>query len=166
MSCAVSGVMSASLVRVPMDCTLAEARELLTTHGFHHLIVTENRRLAGIVSDRDVLKAISPYVGTISETPRDAATLHKRVHQIMGHQPVTIHADDTVETAARLLVDRKVSCLPVVGPAGEPVGVVSWRDILRLVLASPADSATEPSSHDLGHVRSHRCNDQEQQRCQ
>lgn len=116
-----------------MDCTLAEARDLLTTHGFHHLLVIENRRLVGIVSDRDVLKAMSPYIGTISETPRDAASLNKRVHQVMGHHPVCVKPDDSLELATRLLLESHVSCLPVVGPAGEPVGMVSWRDILALL---------------------------------
>jgi acetoin utilization protein AcuB len=93
--------------------------------------VTENGRLVGIISDRDLLKATSPFVGTFSETSRDRATLTKRVHQIMRHNPITVKADTPVEAAARLLIEKDVSCLPVVSKEDRVEGILSWRDLLE-----------------------------------
>jgi len=123
--------MSRRVVTVTMDDTLAKARELFAEFHFHHVLVVEQKRLVGVISDRDLLKAISPYVDTLSETERDLATLRKRVHQVMSHTPITVTADTPIEAAAQLLIDKKVSCLPVVTKDDKLEGIVSWRDLLK-----------------------------------
>ena len=127
----VGAIMSRQVVTVAMDDSLAKAQELFNKFRFHHILVVEQNRLVGVLSDRDLLKAISPYVGTLSETDRDLATLQKRVHQIMSHTPITVKADTSIETAAQLLIDKKVSCLPIITNDGKVKGIVSWRDLLK-----------------------------------
>jgi acetoin utilization protein AcuB len=127
----VKEIMARFVVTITMDDTLAKAQQLFAQHHFHHLLVTENGRLVGIISDRDLLKATSPFVGTFSETSRDRATLTKRVHQIMRHNPITVKADTPVEAAARLLIEKDVSCLPVVSKEDRVEGILSWRDLLE-----------------------------------
>ncbi|HQW91146.1 MAG TPA: CBS domain-containing protein, partial [Nitrospira sp.] len=80
----VRAIMSTRAVTVTMDDSLARARELFNEHHFHHLLVVQGPTLLGIISDRDLLKAVSPHIGTLSETDRDRATLNKRAHQIMS----------------------------------------------------------------------------------
>ena len=53
----------------------------------------------GVISDRDLLKALSPYIGTATETSRDVATLNKRAHQIMSRKPITIGPQAGIEGA-------------------------------------------------------------------
>jgi acetoin utilization protein AcuB len=99
---------------------------------FHHLLVVDaGKKLCGVISDRDLLRALSPYIGTASENARDTATLKKRVHQIMTREPVTLPPEATVADAARLFLEHRVSCIPVVGPGFKAVGIVSWRDLLK-----------------------------------
>ncbi len=114
-----------------MDDSLGRARDLFNEHHFHHLLVVQGRELLGVISDRDLLKAVSPHIGTLSETDRDRATLNKRAHQIMSRKLITVTADTTLEAAARLLLEHRVSCLPVVTTAGLLVGIITWRDLLR-----------------------------------
>ncbi len=136
----VRAIMSTRVVTVTMDDSLARARDLFNEFHFHHLLVLHGRELLGIISDRDLLKAVSPYVGTLSETDRDRATLNKRAHQIMSRKLITVAADTTVEAAAELLLEHRVSCLPVVTTAGHIEGIVTWRDLLREYLRhKPAD---------------------------
>jgi acetoin utilization protein AcuB len=132
----VKSIMSKKVVSITMDDTLAKARELFLEFHFHHLLVLESGRLAGVISDRDLLKAISPFIGSLSELERDRATLHKRAHQIMSRNPITVEADETVETAAQRLLMNRVSCLPVVTQDGRAHGIVSWRDLLKVYLPS------------------------------
>ncbi|MBV6471468.1 MAG: Inosine-5'-monophosphate dehydrogenase [Nitrospirae bacterium] len=127
----VQAIMSRRLVTVAMDDSLARARELFNEFHFHHLLVVEGRELVGIISDRDLLKAVSPYVGTMSETDRDRATLQKRVHQIMSRTLVTVTLHTSVMAASQLLLENRVSCLPVLTTAGHLEGIVTWRDLLR-----------------------------------
>ncbi len=124
-------IMSVRLVTVEYDDVLATVKAIFDSAKFHHLLVVEHGRLHGVISDRDLLRALSPYVGTLSETARDAATLNKRVHQIMSRDPVTLGPDAAVADAVRMLLSRDISCIPVVDAAGRPIGIVSWRDVLR-----------------------------------
>ena len=101
-------IMSTRTVTVTMDDSLARARELFNEHHFHHLLVVQGPTLLGIISDRDLLKAVSPNIGKLSETDRDRATLNKRAHQIMSRTLITVTADTTVEAAARLLLEHRL----------------------------------------------------------
>ena len=130
----IRAIMSTRTVTVTMDDSLARARALFHEHHFHHLLVVQNKILLGIISDRDLLKAVSPHIGTLSETDRDRATLNKRAHQIMSRKLITVRADTSVEVAARLLLEHRVSCLPVVTTDGALEGIVTWRDLLRAYL--------------------------------
>jgi acetoin utilization protein AcuB len=74
-------------------------------------------------------------VGGIAETARDLATLNKRVHQIMSRHPITLHPQSTIAEAVNLLLTHRISCIPIVDDEFNPVGIVSWRDVLKSVAA-------------------------------
>jgi acetoin utilization protein AcuB len=132
---AVRQIMSAHAVTVSMDDSLRTVKELFDKHRFHHLLVVEGRKLVGVISDRDLLKNVSPFVGReLTERAQDAATLNKRVHQIMSRKPVTVSAEATMSDVARTMLDNQVSCLPVVDREGHPVGIITWRDLLRQLI--------------------------------
>ena len=125
-------IMKTRLATVEMDDKLRVVKNIFDSMGFHHLLVVgDDKTLRGVVSDRDLLRALSPYVGTAAETTRDIASLNKRVHQIMSHQPITLKADATLSDAVALLLGHRISCVPIVDDQFRPVGIVSWRDILR-----------------------------------
>jgi acetoin utilization protein AcuB len=132
----VAQIMTTHVMTVDMDVTLKDIREIFGHASFHHILVTENKKLVGIISDRDLLKTISPYVNTPSERSRDAATLKKRAHQIMTRRPITIAVDGTILQAIRLFVDQKISCLPVLNHDGSVAGILTWRDILKAIVAT------------------------------
>ena len=129
-------IMTARVVTIEMDDSLELVRDIFRKVRFHHLLVVDNEKLVGIISDRDVLKAISPYVGTMSETDRDRATLNKRAHQIMAHHPVTVRQSCPLQEAAQLMLIRGVSCLPVTTIGGVIQGIVTWKDVFRAFLDS------------------------------
>ena len=128
----VQEIMTARVVTVEMDDKLSSVREIFEAAKFHHLlVVASDGRLYGVVSDRDLLRALSPYVGSTSELPRDSATLNKRVHQVMTRKPVTLPPTATVQEAIQVFLTHTISCIPIVDERFHPVGIVSWRDILR-----------------------------------
>jgi len=125
-------IMTAKVVTVAMDDRLEVVKEIFDTMNFHHLLVVdEHEKLSGVLSDRDLLRALSPYVGSAVETARDLATLNKRVHQIMTRHPLTLRPHSSVQEAAGLLLRNRISCVPIVDGDFKPVGIVSWRDLLR-----------------------------------
>jgi len=139
-------IMTPKVVTVEMDDTLATIRNIFTRVRFHHLLVVENQKLVGIISDRDFFKAISPYLGTMSETTHDQATLEKRAHQIMARRPVSIGPQASIEEASRMILDKRVSCLPVTTGKGEIVGILTWRDLLRALCARALEGPNDEDS--------------------
>ena len=132
--------MSRRIITVTMDDILATIQQLFKEHRFHHLLVVEDGALVGIISDRDLLKAISPNIGTLSETDRDRATLNKRAHQIMTRNPVAVRVVTPLDAAATLMLEKKVSCLPVTSDNQRLEGILSWRDILKALVVSAQPS--------------------------
>ncbi len=132
----VGAIMTARVVTVEMDDRLEVVKEIFDSVNFHHLLVVDqHKKLTGVVSDRDLLRALSPYVGSAAETARDAATLNKRVHQIMSRNPITLHPSAQIPAAVDMLLAHRISCIPIVDEGFRPVGILSWRDVLRSMAA-------------------------------
>ncbi len=127
----VGDFMSRNVVCVAMDDRLSTVKEHFDRLKFHHLLVVESGKLVGVVSDRDLLKALSPKLGTLSESEKDAATLNKRVHQVMTRSPISLHPQASLQDAVNVFNTHRISCIPIVTVDGQPVGMVSWRDILK-----------------------------------
>lgn len=130
----VASIMTRSVVTVALDDTLWTIRKIFNGVKFHHLLVVGEGGLFGVISDRDLLKALSPFVGMISEHERDLAIFTKRAHQIMSRKPITVDNGTRIKTAARLLITKNVSCLPVTSSDGNIEGIVTWKDIFEAYL--------------------------------
>jgi len=127
----VEQIMKRDVITVGLDARVATIQKLFERHRFHHILIVDEDGLAGIVSDRDILKQLSPFLSTASEQPRDRSTLDKRMHQVMTREPVTADRDMSIEEAADMFVKNSISCLPVLSPDGDIIGIITWRDILR-----------------------------------
>jgi len=126
----VGSIMTEKVLTVRMDDSIGTIRNILEHVEFHHLLVVKGRELVGILSDRDVLRVISPFLGTLSEESRDMTLLTRKIHQIMTRNPITVDKDTSIEAAANLLLNKNISCLPVVSPKRQIEGIVTWKDIL------------------------------------
>ena len=134
--------MTARVVTVEMDDRLDVVKKIFDTLNFHHLLVIDdNRTLKGIVSDRDLLKALSPYIGSAAENARDIATLNKRVHQIMSRNLVTLQRHALLGEAMQLFLEHRISCIPIVNDEFKPVGILSWRDVFKALLGARTAAA-------------------------
>ena len=133
----VDQIMSKIIVTVEMDDRLGVVKEIFDNTRFHHLVVVLLGKVFGVVSDRDLLKSISPYIGSAAETTRDKATLNKKVHQIMTRKPITLRTGATIDDAINIFNKHNISCIPIVDDDNRPIGIVSWRDILKVIGNAP-----------------------------
>ncbi len=127
----VKDIMSRHLVTVSLDEDIKAMHRSMASNNIRHLLVVENRKVQGIVSDRDILKSISPYAATDSETQRDLVTLQRKAHQIMTRFPVSISPDTTIRDAASTLLKYNLTCLPVIDKNNHLKGILSFKDILK-----------------------------------
>lgn len=129
----IADIMTANPVTVTMDTELWQIKNIFDSVFFHHLLVVDETdgSFVGIISDRDLLRALSPYIHTASETLRDIETLQKRAHQVMSRQADTVTPETDCNTAVKKMLGSDVSCLPVVDGEGAAIGIVTWKDFLK-----------------------------------
>jgi acetoin utilization protein AcuB len=144
----VGDLMSRRIVTIDPDAPLSAARDIFERHRFHHILVTEGARLVGIMSDRDLLKSLSPFLNTMAERTLDVDTLKRKVHTVMQRKVITTPAAATLDAASARIVKHGISSLPVVDAHGSLVGIITWKDILRWLVHSaqgPAGLSLAPA---------------------
>jgi acetoin utilization protein AcuB len=125
----VADLMTRSPLSIPPEAPLLEAAELLRQHRIRHLPVVREGRVCGILSDRDVKLAMPPpESGSVTVDPFKAYELP--VSEIMTTEVITIAPGDSVADAVRLMLRRKISCLPVT-QEDHLVGILTETDLLN-----------------------------------
>jgi acetoin utilization protein AcuB len=129
----VAEVMTSRVITVTMDDRIPVLKSILSEAGFHHLLVVEEGILQGIISDRDILRVISPFADTKAESTRDSETAQRPAHQIMTRSPITISPDMSVKDALALMLTHDISCLPVLD--GDKIeGIFTIHDGVRVLI--------------------------------
>ena len=119
----IADVMRPDFIEVAPEDTLGEVAERMTLQNVGAVAVKDSGRLIGILTERDLLKAMAARVHS-SEA---------RVRQWMTDDPVTISADTHVEEAARVMLEHGFRHLPVLDDDGHVVGIVSLRRVVSAV---------------------------------
>jgi CBS domain-containing protein len=112
-------IMTPEPATLPLDAPLTEAARLMRDAQTAEVLVIQDGRLCGLLTDRDIV------VRAVADGRDLAAT---RLAEICSAGLVTVGPDDAVDTALRLMRDRAVRRLPVVED-GRPVGIVSIGDL-------------------------------------
>jgi CBS domain-containing protein len=120
-------------------------------------VVGQDGRLAGIVSESDLLKKAElravprrrPHRGRRGARLRAAADC---AGEVMTTPVVTVRPDATVPEAARLMDKHRVTCLPVVDEADTLRGIVSPRDLLRVFVRPDAEIRDDIYHEVVGHA--------------
>ena len=139
----VRDVLTPNVISVTPKTTLPEAVRLMRERGIRHLPVVEDGKLVGIVSDRDLKRAMASPATSLEVHELTYLLNRLAVGEIMTRTVITIGAMFPVEEAARLMVMEKVSALPVTD-ADRLVGIVTETDVLDLFVR--AMGAGTPSS--------------------
>ncbi|MDN2662814.1 CBS domain-containing protein [Psychromonas sp. 14N.309.X.WAT.B.A12] len=125
--------MTSRVVTVTMDDRIPVLQNILSQAGFHHLLVVEEGKLQGVISDRDVLRVLSPFLDTEAELMRDLNTAQRPAHQVMTRSPVTVAPDTSVKDALTLMLTHDISCLPVLDQ-DEILGIFTIHDGVRALI--------------------------------
>ena len=128
-------------VTVTPDDSIRDARKLMRLRGVRHLPVVERDRVVGMLSDRDV-RITDVELEGITE-PGDVADVageERTVRELMSSPVHVIGEDATVEDAARLMVSRRISSVPVVTEEGRLVGLLTTTDCLLAFLSTASEA--------------------------
>jgi CBS domain-containing protein len=111
------------LLLVEPQTTVAEVARLMRVDDCDAVAVISKGRLVGIVTEKDLVQAIADGVD-----PKQA-----KAEVIMSADPATVGADEEVSVVAVKMTRLGIRHLPVVNEAGEPVGLLSARDLLAVL---------------------------------
>jgi CBS domain-containing protein len=115
------GPKSAEVFTIDAIETVKSAAQQMRQHGIGALVVKSDEDIKGIISDRDIVYAVSR---------RGEAAISLAVSDVMSHAVVTVAPGDSLKRAMGLMVRHRVRDLPVMAD-GELVGVVSMGDVAK-----------------------------------
>ena len=121
----VSELMTKDVLTVEPSDTIGEAAEKMVARGVGAVVVSDFGRVIGILTERDILRAVA-YRTHSSET---------RVRQWMTPDPVLVPPSMPAEDAARTMLERNFRHLPVMSAEERVVGIVSIRDLAQWSVA-------------------------------
>jgi CBS domain-containing protein len=146
----VSDVMTTDVVSVGKQTPYKEVARIMADRKVNAVpVVTDDGRVAGMVSEADVLRKQERgfsrlAAGLPRRTRRERAQAEARsAGQLMSAPAITVHPDAPAGAAARLMNGHRIRRLPVVDPAGKLIGIVSRRDLLSVFLRPDQEIAEE-----------------------
>lgn len=133
----VADIMTHNVLTLSPHHTFSEAVQLMTNSPFRHFpVVHADGRLAGVFSDRDVLRSLG----------RTQNWQAKAVSGLMTHNVVTVKPQTQLSVAASEMLFHRVNCLPVVDDDDKVCGILTSTDLLKAYRKIQASLETKLSS--------------------
>ena len=127
--------MNPNVITVDADDSMLDATKLLKEHNIRHLPVLEKGKLVGVVTDRD-LKRAAPSDATALEAHELLYLIANiKVREIMTKNPITVPYNFTIEEAAELLLQARISGMPVVDKDGDVIGTITQTDLFKVLIS-------------------------------
>ena len=126
--------MSKEVITASNDTTLPDAHKLMVDNRIRRIPVMKKGKLVGIITRGDVRGAEPSQATSLSVHELHYLLARLTIDEIMTKEVVTVRPDDTIGYAAKIMMDNRISGLPVMDN-GELVGIITESDIFRMVVA-------------------------------
>ena len=126
--------MTSPVVSITSDTGLAEAHKIMADQKIRRLPIVEKGKLIGIISLNDVLEARPSGASSLSIWELNYLVANLKIKDLMCSKVFSISPDATIADAARMMLDKKISGIPVTDN-GKLVGIITESDIFRMLAA-------------------------------
>ncbi|PIE72802.1 MAG: acetoin utilization protein AcuB [Deltaproteobacteria bacterium] len=126
-------IMHTDLITVSPETSLVEAKKIVEEKAIDHLLVVQDKKLVGIISDRDLKQYWASPATSLSNHELNYLLEKVVVSMAMAKTVVTIPVHTTVERAALTMQQHRISSLPVMED-GELVGIITSTDVMAVLL--------------------------------
>ena len=141
----VSDLMSRIVISTPGATPVLEARALMQKERIRHLLIVDDGRLQGIVTDRDIRLNMASPATSLSVWELNHLLARLTADQVMTRTVIAIDPERDAREAARIMIDHKIGALPVLD--GERLlGIITETDLLRAFVESPEPAAAHARS--------------------
>lgn len=124
----VADLMTDRVISVSPETTIQRAIRIMVRRSIRHLPVVEDDRVIGILSDRNVRVMLTAYTDADRRRHYLETTT---VADKASHPVTTVRLDASAQDAARIFVESRIGCLPVVGEDGRILGILTQTDLLK-----------------------------------
>lgn len=139
--------MTTPVIAVSPSTPISEAHQMMKDKKVRRLVVLDKNKIVGMITIGDVREASPSDAVSLSIWELNYLWAQLTVERIMTRNIVTIKPDDNISKAARLMLEKKISGLPVVNDAGELIGMITESDVFRMLVNTfDAVPATEQPS--------------------
>lgn len=128
--------MTADVITAHPDMPISDAHQIMKKNAIRRLPVEKDGKLVGIITIGDVREASPSDATTLSIWELNYLWAQLTVEKIMSQDLYTVTADTLILDAAELMLEHKVSGLPVVEANGKLVGIITESDIFRMLVRS------------------------------
>jgi acetoin utilization protein AcuB len=122
--------MTRNPITVTPETTFPQAIKAIRNNKIRHLPVVEDNKLVGLIVENDLLSNQPSQATTLSVFEIYALLDSLLVSKMMSRPVITVEGDCPIEEAARIMVENKISCLPVVD-GNNLVGIITETDIFK-----------------------------------
>jgi len=134
----VDRVMVSPILTIAADRSMLDASHLMETNHVRHLCVAEAGEIVGIISVRDLVRS---FVDVESGPVCELDKVYRPLSVLMATTLATIHSEASLLAAAQLMGEKRIGSL-LTSEAGEIVGIVTERDLVRKGLATNRDAGS------------------------
>jgi acetoin utilization protein AcuB len=127
--------MTTAVITIDAQESMEHAIRLLKRHNIRMLPVMDKGQLVGVVTDRDLKRASASDATSLDIHELNYLIAKIKVKEIMSKAPITVPLDYTVEETAEVLLNHKISGVPVVDTYGRMVGIITQSDLFRILIA-------------------------------
>jgi acetoin utilization protein AcuB len=127
--------MNPNVITVDADDSMLDATKLLKEHNIRHLPVLEKGKLVGVITDRDLKRAAPSDATALEAHELLYLVANIKVREIMTRNPITVPYNFTIEEAAELLLQAKISGMPVVDKDGDVIGTITQTDLFKVLIS-------------------------------
>ena len=122
-------------VVVDENTSIMKATQLMKEHRIRRVPVVKDGKLVGIVSDRDIKEAAPSKATSLDVHELYYLLSEIKIKDIMTPDPLVLVETDSVERAAVIMLENKISGLPVINDQREVVGIITQSDILKVMIS-------------------------------
>ena len=131
----VGDLMTAKPITVAPGTPMLEARQRMVEERIRHLVVVEDGRVVGIVTDRDIRLNLPSPATSLSVWEINFLLARLTVGNVMTSTVLVVEPDRPIAEAARIMIEHKIGALPVVD-GGQLVGILTESDFVRTMARS------------------------------
>lgn len=135
--------MTSPVITTTPNTPIGAANQVMKEHGVRRLPVLNNEQIVGIITIGDVREASPSDATTLSIWELNYLWAQLTVEKVMTRNVTTIREDEPIVRAAQIMLDQKISGLPVVNEQGKLVGMLTESDVFRMLVGSRTKALAE-----------------------